>query len=212
MCCCSCLDELTGACILCSGFDSLLLRTLDLSRCCLANRHAGELCAALRGCRSLECLCLSYNGLEWEGARDISQMLLPKLSALTSLDLSHNGCGGWTHESCASSSAGLDSYSSVSASKRDSSAGESGDLLMRDWRHSDILTRSPPRNGCAMDGADRVGGSPKRAAGGRGGTNKHTCAQTHLDSDHRQRGIEYPVPSCYYCCCCCYYYYYYYYY
>ena len=84
-----------------NGFNASLLRSLDLSRSCLTDKHVSVLCATLQGCILLERLSLSFNGLEWEGVRDISQLLLPHLRALSCLDLSHCGCGGWTHDSCA---------------------------------------------------------------------------------------------------------------
>ena len=83
------------------GFCPLLLRNLDLSSCCLGDRHVGALCAALRCCSMLERLSLAFNALEAGGVKEISVSLLPYVPSLCALDLSHNGCGGWTHESCA---------------------------------------------------------------------------------------------------------------
>ena len=63
----------------------------------LSDKDVGALCSALRRCTLLASLSLSYNGLESQGVAELSHSLLPHLRALTSLDLSHNGCGGWAH-------------------------------------------------------------------------------------------------------------------
>jgi hypothetical protein len=63
----------------------------------LSDKHVGALCSALRSCTLLASLSLSYNGLESQGVAELSHSLLPHLRALTFLDLSHNGCGGWAH-------------------------------------------------------------------------------------------------------------------
>lgn len=41
-----------------NGFNALLLTSLDLSHCCITNKHVGTLCTAVRGCRMLERMSL----------------------------------------------------------------------------------------------------------------------------------------------------------
>ena len=183
------------------GLCAMLVRSLDLSSCCLRDRHVGRLCAAVRHCSMLERLSLAFNGLEWPGVKDISVSLLPYVPALTDLDLSHNGCGGWTHESCAARR----SCQHLSLDHNDGPASSAGDLLMRDWRHADILTRSPPR-GKRRDGAGVRGEGPCTVSGG-GPAALDSATDSGMepalqvdssdermplvDSEHRQRGIEY---------------------
>jgi hypothetical protein len=141
----------------------------------------------------------AYNGLEWEGVRDISQHLLPHLPALTSLDLSHNGCGGWTHKPNAHTSAPpwLHDHAGLAEG---GSQGEQ-EFLMRDWRYTDMLTRSPPRrdrrpasrhehgspHGGTVDCRSPVGAASQGEAHDmRNGQEEHLC------SEHRQCGIDFP--------------------
>ena len=130
------------------GFNPLLLRGLDLSSSCLTDAEVGSLCIALRGCALLEHLSLAYNALEWQGLRDISQVL-PHLHALVSLDLSHNACGGWTHVPAARCACPAQRAQAVPFDARTEcmacEGGGAGEGRMRDWRYLDRLARSPPR-------------------------------------------------------------------
>ena len=141
--------------------------------------------------------CAAFNGLEGEGVSVLAQQLLQRLPSLASLNLSHNGCGGWVHTTAAQV---------VSTSP----AAWLEIECMCDFRHVHYLarwpnsrTRSQGSNArCVLSGsgsgavAAAVMTVAQEAAAHRSaeGEEGALASESELDHAHRQRGIDYQVP------------------
>eukprot|EP00960_Hanusia_phi_P025028 736341-Hanusia_phi.AAC.5 len=80
-----------------AGFEMRQICSLSLSRNKLSCKDLGPLIAPLKTCTGLQCLDLSFNSIDTD---DISNLIATvELRSLLSVDLSHNACGGWFHQS-----------------------------------------------------------------------------------------------------------------
>ncbi|EKX32029.1 hypothetical protein GUITHDRAFT_121796 [Guillardia theta CCMP2712] len=80
-----------------AGFKMRQISSLSLSRNKLSCKDLFPLIASLQHCSTLQCLDLSFNSID---ADDLSNLIaIVDLKSLISLDLSHNACGGWFHQS-----------------------------------------------------------------------------------------------------------------